>query len=132
MALLIAATSLAFPATALAALEVDFRTPSRGAYCDYVPRGEIIEGGIENPRVSFLCWTPNDGFVVNTHATGRVSKGYATQRLRAFWPVEQVLDFGERWAMPGIRCVSRRSGLTCRNDAGHGFWLGRFRGYRVF
>jgi len=31
-----------------------------------------------------------------------------------------------------FRCNSRYSGLTCRSSSGHGFWLGRTHGYRVF
>jgi hypothetical protein len=31
-----------------------------------------------------------------------------------------------------FRCASRESGLTCRSRSGHGFWLGRIRGHRVF
>jgi hypothetical protein len=29
-------------------------------------------------------------------------------------------------------CNSRSSGLTCQNARGHGWWLGRYVGYRVF
>jgi hypothetical protein len=31
-----------------------------------------------------------------------------------------------------LSCFSRRSGLTCENVAGHGFWLGRYHGYRIW
>ena len=30
---------------ASAATSIDFRTPDKAAYCDYVPKGEIVEGG---------------------------------------------------------------------------------------
>jgi hypothetical protein len=56
------------------------RTPKRAAYCDYVPRGETIEGNVPNPRADFYCWTPNDGFYVDMHATGGVTKGYADRQ----------------------------------------------------
>jgi Family of unknown function (DUF6636) len=36
-----------------------------------------------------------------------------------------VLGYGRSWTRSGIRCVSRRSGLTCTNAAGHGFALSR-------
>jgi hypothetical protein len=29
-------------------------------------------------------------------------------------------------------CKSRSTGPTCANRAGHGWWLGRFKGYRLF
>jgi hypothetical protein len=31
-----------------------------------------------------------------------------------------------------FRCVSRRTGLTCTNARGHGWWIGRYHGYRLF
>jgi hypothetical protein len=99
--------ALALPATALG---VDFRTPGRAAYCDYVPVGETIEGGVPNPRTDLFCWTPNDGFFVDMHATGRVRWGYADMVKGAFGQTDQVLAFGERWSESGFRCVSRRSG----------------------
>jgi hypothetical protein len=57
-----------------------------------------------------------------------------------------VLRFGESWwgnkrgkwgkgrgrGLVLFRCESRKSGLTCRSRSGHGFWLGRERGHRVF
>jgi len=32
----------------------------------------------------------------------------------------------------GFWCTSRRTGLLCWNRVGHGWWLGRYRGYRTF
>ncbi len=29
-------------------------------------------------------------------------------------------------------CSSRSNGLTCKNGIGHGWWLGRCKGYRIF
>jgi hypothetical protein len=128
----VATVALALPAP-VSASSIDFRTPARAAYCDYVPVGETIEGGVPNPRADFYCWTPNDGFYVDMHPSGRVRKGYGDQTKGAYpRHTDQVLGFGERWSQPGFRCLSRRSGLTCRNARGHGWWLGRFRGYRIF
>ena len=130
VALVATASVLPTPASASS---IDFRTRGRAAYCDYVPVGETIEGGVPNPRADFYCWTPNDGFYVEMHTTGGVRRGYGDQTKGAYpHPTDQVLRFGQRWSQPGFRCISRRSGLTCRNDVKHGWWLGRFRGYRVF
>ena len=70
--------------------------------------------------------------------------------LRGYVPSARVLRFGSRWAYrcenpnrvttcgpsrPGATiyaCTSRSSGLTCSNTRDHGFWIGRFRGYRLF
>ncbi len=42
-----------------------------------------------------------------------------------------TLGYGRSWTRAGITCASRRSGVTCRNRAGHGFFLSRAR-QRVF
>jgi Family of unknown function (DUF6636) len=36
-----------------------------------------------------------------------------------------ALAYGETWSRDNITCVSRESGLECRNAAGHGFKLAR-------
>jgi hypothetical protein len=71
--------------------------------------------------------------------------------LEGYRPRAALLGFGERWryrcailadnatcasdrsgGRAAFRCVSRRTGLTCRNSRGHGFWIGRYRGYDLF
>jgi hypothetical protein len=42
------------------------------------------------------------------------------------------LSFGDALRFGAFRCVSQRSGLTCRSKSGRGFWLGRSHGHRVF
>lgn len=36
-----------------------------------------------------------------------------------------ALAYGSRWRGGGLSCSSQRTGLTCRNPAGHGFFLSR-------
>jgi hypothetical protein len=36
-----------------------------------------------------------------------------------------VLGYGRAVSRSGMRCISRRSGLTCTNTAGHGFFVSR-------
>ena len=43
----------------------------------------------------------------------------------------RVLAYGRSWTRAGITCDSRRSGVTCRNRQGHGFFLSKAR-QRVF
>ena len=63
---------------------------------------------------------------------GAASKRYEPD-LKGFHDVVGVrLSFGETWRSGGFRCTSRRSGLTCTNRRGHGWWLGRYVGYRLF
>lgn len=104
-----------------------FRTKKGAAYCavDLAYSGELT------------CWTPNDGFTVWMAERGRAHKAYrsgnkgnhprgsATNTIRP-------LRFGETFRLGAYRCKSRRSGLRCRNGSKHGWWLGRYRGYRLF
>ena len=40
-------------------------------------------------------------------------------------PTARVLRYGTTWRRDGFVCVSRTSGLRCRNAAGPGFFLSR-------
>jgi len=114
---------------------VDFRTPSKAAYCDFVPQGEIVEGGVPHPPADDLfCWRPNDGLTMQMTARGRGEDvdGSRSQLKGAHAPARHLLRFGQRWRRREFTCVSRWSGLTCVNRARHGWWLGRFIGYRTF
>jgi len=47
------------------------------------------------------------------------------------------MSFGEKWRFlsPGFfqyECVSKKTGPHCTNHDGHGWWLGRYKGYRIF
>ena len=59
---------------------------------------------------------------------GRVSIGYFMSNVATDFP---ILRYGRSWSWHGIRCTSRRSGLTCKNQSGHGFVLSR-QAQRVF
>jgi hypothetical protein len=131
-----------------------FTTPGQAAYC-YVDGATMVDA---RPRL--FCWTPNDGYGIHLiHRGGRPYAGYYTRpspiahgydSLVGWAPRAPMLGFGRSWALYCTRtsdsnscrearrgrltisCVSRRTGLTCRNTLGHGFWLGRYRGVRRF
>jgi hypothetical protein len=46
-------------------------------------------------------------------------------------PRSRVIAYGHLFRRGGIGCVSRFTGLTCTNSAGHGFFLSRQR-WRIF
>lgn len=121
---------LAWPAVAHAA--VDFKTPQRAAYCDFQAKGSPGEGGVPIPANNLLFWTPNDGFYVSMDRTGKASHAYFEEYFKNAFPPAGMLRFARRWRRGGFNCVSRSSGLTCVNDSGHDWWLGRFRGYRMY
>ena len=60
--------------------------------------------------------------------TGRVSVGFLKSNAATDFP---TLRYGRSWSWLGIRCTSRRSGLTCTNQSKHGFVLSR-QSQRVF
>jgi hypothetical protein len=100
----------------------DFDTPGDAAYCgtDHFKGNQLT------------CWTPHDGFTVVMRRKGAASKRYEPGFNGYHDEVGQRLGFGETWRANGFTCTSRRKGLTCRNRRGHGWWLGRYVGYRLF
>jgi hypothetical protein len=130
-----------------------FGTPGKAAYCF------ADQTGFEDSRASLFCWTPNDGWGVEIRWNARRAHaayhnhppltGEDFGDLRGYAPRARILRFGQRWNYrcpnPGIQttchvggrgvtaftCVSRSTGLTCTNRARHGWWIGRYRGYRL-
>lgn len=132
-----------------------FYTPDKAAYCKFHVPLEYIVTSV----TALECWTPNDGFTVVMRPRTRPTMSYertnkwrfarSIRRLtfrQDWWGSEMGLsvdDFGNPFTQfregtgtprgsAHYRCRSRSNGLTCRNRAGHGWWLGRFRGYRIF
>jgi hypothetical protein len=121
-----------------------FYTPGKAVLCS-----SVLDITGENPNFvpSLFCWTPNDGFNV---ALGAGRRPHASTQKAYKWHYEtggRLLTFERAWWMNRngvqgwdrggvgdvlIRCTSTNTGLTCVNRAGHGFWLGRYRGYRLF
>jgi hypothetical protein len=112
--------SLAGASVAQAQAEATFGTPGDAVYCNYY--GPLY------------CWTPNDGFSVYMTSYGRVHKTYSRANRDYVDDFAPLLRFGHSWRDRHGRfvCKSRSTGLTCTNARGHGWWLGRYVGYRVF
>ena len=121
-----------------------FFTPGKLALCKL----DSNIAGVK-PFTAYLnCWRPSDGFTVTLGPRKRPLFGplRANKGLESFTMKRWLLPYGARWwgnragehgRGPGrvgvlYRCTSRSKGLTCRNTSGHGFWLGRIRGHRVF
>jgi hypothetical protein len=120
-ALLVVSLATASAATAVAA----FVTPGKAAYCG-VSEGE--------PPLTLICWRPGDGITLDMTRWGHAHRRlYRPNRGSYDAAPGRILSFGKIWRFPGYwKCVSRATGLTCTNRAGHGWWLGRVRGSRVF
>ena len=134
--------ALAAAADARASAAAAFHTPGNAVEC-LLPVNHA-EGARTPWRL--MCWTPNDGFAVEMSYNGRVRRTSlrALRMSREYvrsWASRRELRFGKDWSWyfePGgygslfYVCSSRATGLTCKNRAGHGWWIGRYRGYRLF
>ena len=110
---------LATAPSALAQEGAVFRTPGEAAYCN-------------DFSVELICWTPNDGFTVHMTVRGRPHKSYRKDHRGYVDNWAPVLRFGQTKRLGSFVCKSRSTGLSCTNRRGHGWWLGRYVGYRLF
>lgn len=122
---------LAAPASARDVIVV-FRTPTGNIGCAYswfsgeppYLRCDIRSGLVPRPPRPKGCdldW----GYGYELSATGRARTFCAGDTTLD--PRARVLAYGARWSRGGFTCVSRTTGLTCRNRSGHGFLLSRVR-----
>jgi hypothetical protein len=113
------------PAAGAVGMESGFQTPSRNIACeaDQNPNGQRVlhcvlfsSSGVRGQKT----WSMK--------LTGRANVRYVVANIATATP---VLRYGRRWRWHGIVCTSRPAGLTCRNRAGHGWFLSRER-QRIF
>jgi hypothetical protein len=116
---------------------IGFRTPSNNIHCllddygvkqnQYPPflRCDIYKLSTRPPRRPPTC----DGDWGQAYSIS--ARGQRGQRMcvtdaviNPRWP---VLQYGRNWRGQGFICKSRRTGLTCTNSYGHGFFLSRRR-----
>jgi hypothetical protein len=110
------------------AIAIYFGTPNNAAYCGMGP-----DSPHKRSQEYIHCYTPNDGFDVWMGRTGRPRARYVPSERGQYVKPYRRLAFGQSVSLlDGFKCTSRRSGLTCVNPAKHGWWLGRFKGYRLF
>ena len=109
---------------------VGFRMPSRNIACAVEPalagakpvlRCDVLSGLRPAPRRACeLDWTG-----LSIGATGRATPTCAGDTVAD--PRMPILRYGRTWHRGAFTCTSRRTGVTCRNRAGHGFVLARER-----
>jgi hypothetical protein len=129
-AVLSVAVALLAPGSARSSALSAFHTPQWAAEC-FVP----FPNEVPLSATGLVCVTPNDGFTISMGPRDRPRYRYdrKARGMRDPFSAVRLLKFDQHWAVrPYWHCVSRPTGLTCWNKAGHGWWLGRFRGYRVF
>jgi hypothetical protein len=99
-----------------------FQMPSHNVGCGIdsdVLRCDILSGLKPEPTEACeLDWT---GVVLDADSAGQPECAGDT----VFDQSAPMLAYGETWSRDGLTCVSRQSGLECKNAAGHGFTLAR-------
>jgi hypothetical protein len=127
LALLLLAAPAAASAQATTSLKVvNFRMPSKNIHCQY--RSES-PAGLRCDIFSRLRPPPNarctEGVwsAVTMTRTGKARPICISDTV--YTPKSPVLAYGRTWKVGGFTCKSQRVGLTCRNLAGHGFFLSR-------
>jgi len=121
-----AGAMLCAPPAAAQPLDIRFfQTPSKRIHCAYFsPPAYLrcdVDGGLRprppRPASCRLDW----GQGLSMGRTGRarvVCAGDTTSD-----PSARVVAYGKTWSRGSFRCEVRRSGITCENAAGHGFFL---------
>ena len=120
----------------------EFRTPERTIYCGVVEAHESPEWFVP----PLTCWRPRNGFTVFLRAR-HAGRGEWNPRNRGadlfardvlghddwYWATRSQSGLGYRAReRVAYRCFNRRTGLTCTNRLGHGFWLGTRSGVHFF
>jgi hypothetical protein len=109
--ILATALLLAFPAGASASF-IQFRSPTGRIGCAFE------SGGGLKPIVR--CeWAGSNDRAVWVGVRGRAHRLKISDTVRN--PNAKVLHYGHSRRFHGIKCTSRRTGMTCRNRSGHGF-----------
>jgi uncharacterized protein DUF6636 len=127
---LVVAAVAATSASARTTTIISFRTPSRNIACAYTfcfgptfLRCDIRSHLRPAPRGS--CTEGVYGESVGMTRTGRAHVLCISDTV--YNPRARVLPYGTTWSFNGFTCVSRATGLTCKNLRGHGFFLSRER-----
>lgn len=114
----------------------DFVMPSRNIYCALVNesqglglRCEILSRLNPRPPQPYRGYCDLDwGSTLLLPQVGKPEVSCVGDTIAGS---RYVLQYGRTWNNAGFRCVSQRTGLTCTNASGQGFFLSRER-WRAF
>jgi hypothetical protein len=113
------------------------RSPSGNISCLYVPGGgsnllcairragyaSTLQARCMRPDGSGVDW---HGFELGVRAKGQVlCTGGILYNPGTERPVYVTLPYGRAWRRGAFTCLSRSTGVTCRNAAGHGVFVSR-------
>ncbi len=105
--------ALLAPAGAQAAYR-DFRSPSGQLACAFY-------SDAETPRFVRCEWDGVNDRAVTLGEAGKGRRVKVTDTVRN--SKAKVLAYGKSTTFGKLRCTSRRTGITCRSKAGHGFTI---------
>ena len=105
-------------------VKTGFAVPSRNMVCNAGP----YRGGNVLACTVFSEASARGQKIWSKQSRGRVSVGFLQSNAATELP---LLRYGRSWTWKGFGCTSRRTGLTCKNQSGHGFVLSR-QSQRVF
>jgi hypothetical protein len=111
--LFVLVAALLAPAGAQAAYR-DFRSPSGQLACAFY-------SDAETPRFVRCEWDGVNDRAVTLGETGKGKRVKVTDTVRS--ADAKVLAYGKSTSFGRLRCTSRRSGMTCRSEARHGFTI---------
>jgi Family of unknown function (DUF6636) len=133
-----------FAGAAAAARLPGVETPSRNISCFYVPvrptaranllcniKRAVYTRALQRHCISQPIGLDWHGFELPDTKKGSVLCAGGIMYDPRDTPTLHVLPYGRTWRFRAFTCVSRRTGLTCRNRAGHGLFLSR-ESYRLF
>jgi hypothetical protein len=101
-----------------------FATPSRNITCE----ADRVGGTTKLGCVVFSASDKRGQKTWSMAPSGSAKVRFVQANIATQVP---VLRFGRTWRVAGFACTSRRTGLTCSNRSGHGFFLSRAR-QRIF
>jgi uncharacterized protein DUF6636 len=111
--LIVLAIAVLAPAGAQAAYR-DFESPTGKIGCAFY-------SDAETPRFVRCEWDGVNDRAVTLGETGKGKRVKVTDTVRS--KEAKVLAYGKSTNFGTLRCTSRRSGMTCRSKAGHGFTI---------
>jgi hypothetical protein len=135
--LVVLALALLLPAAAQASSVTAFATPSGNIVCVGFGKPQpavscAIRSGLKPPAPRVHPDCDHLDYVddrIDLHPTGRAQPVpcEGDPGPLALASSAHVLAYGKTWRGDGVRCASARTGLTCTNRQGHGFFLSRER-----
>ncbi|MGI0483768.1 DUF6636 domain-containing protein, partial [Geminocystis sp. CENA526] len=109
-----------------------FMMPSKNIFCALLNANELrceIASGLkplpsQRPPHSECVW----GQSLLLPSSGKIEFLCISDTI---WDNYPILSYGKKWQKSGIECLSQKTGLTCKNSTGNGFFLSRER-WKVF